>query len=267
MPKISFVMPTKNRGHLIENSIRSVLRQTEKDWELIIVDDHSDPEDKTELVVRKIDDKRIRYVRLPENWGGGIPEARNFGNMLAESPIIAVADSDDISLPKRAELTIKGFEEQGCDVFYGQFDIYHKETGIVRERSADFPVVEFDLEKMKQYDIIPHGSSAYRRELAYQFPYNSFFRRAQDYDLFIRLGRAGKKFYFCKDKIYRYTQHKESVSNGGRAVGYDELLKLNNGWATGDRQEILAKIVGDPYTSYVVFKLSENKRDGIKKLA
>lgn len=71
MPKYSFVIPTKNRSHLIGGAINSILRQTaESDFEIIILD--NDDSDQTSNVVSQFNDSRIRYIRT-----GGIGMAQN----------------------------------------------------------------------------------------------------------------------------------------------------------------------------------------------
>lgn len=91
MKQVSVIIPTYNRGHIIERSIRSVLQQTYQPLEIIVVDDGSD--DNTEEVIREIADSRIVYHKLPENKG--VSYARNKGVELANGEWIAFQDSDD----------------------------------------------------------------------------------------------------------------------------------------------------------------------------
>jgi len=81
-PKISCVMPCRNREQIIGETIQSIIDQTFRDWELVIIDDHSDSEDKTEEVVKGFKDPRIRFYRLDDKYGKAISSARNFGNIL-----------------------------------------------------------------------------------------------------------------------------------------------------------------------------------------
>jgi glycosyltransferase involved in cell wall biosynthesis len=99
MTKISVVIPCRDRDKLIGGAIESLLKQTEQDIEIIIVDDHSKNEDKTAEVIKKIADGRIKYFKLEDQNGKGIAAARNFGNMMAQSDYIATMDSDDICYP------------------------------------------------------------------------------------------------------------------------------------------------------------------------
>ncbi len=91
MDKISVIMPTYNRGDVIERSVRSVLSQTYKNLELIIVDDGST--DNTEQLIHGFGDTRIVYAKQGRNAGAA--HARNTGAGLASGEWIAFQDSDD----------------------------------------------------------------------------------------------------------------------------------------------------------------------------
>ena len=88
---VSVIIPTCNRAHLIGRAVKSVLAQTYRDIEVIIVDDGST--DNTEEVVKSFDDPRIRYVKLDVNKGAAA--ARNAGIRLARGGFVAFQDSDD----------------------------------------------------------------------------------------------------------------------------------------------------------------------------
>lgn len=241
MPKISFVMPTKNRANRIEKSIESIINQSESNWELIVVDDHSDSKDKTEKIVDKFSDNRIKYIRMPEKWSGGIPNARNFGNQFATSPFIAVADSDDMSNRDRAKLTLDAFEKTDADVVFGKYFVFFELEN--KTVTSDIKIENFNPNQLRNKNLISNNSSAYKRELAYQYPYNSFFVMAEDYDFFSRLAKAGKKFYFINRELFTYVVHDSNISGGKSLPDFDNLIKLNRGWENLNRQETLNKIV------------------------
>jgi glycosyltransferase involved in cell wall biosynthesis len=245
MPRISFVMPQRNRGNIIEKSIRSIINQTEKDWELIIVDDHSQKDDKVEEVVRIFNDERIKLIRMPYNCPWGIPSARNFGNMYANSPIIAVADSDDINKPRRCEITLDHFHKDRCDVFFGRYDIYRIEHEELVE--PDFQLSTFNYHSLDNRNPIPHGSSAYTREIAHRFPYNSFFGRGEDYDFFMRLIKEKKRFSYSTETIFTYVKHPGNVTKGGGMDTVDRIIKLNYGIKEVDRSTAVNDYVENVY--------------------
>jgi glycosyltransferase involved in cell wall biosynthesis len=98
MPYFSVILPTYNRAHLLPKAIQSVVDQTLRDWELIIVDDGST--DNTKAVVEKFQDERIRYI-YQENQERSA--ARNNGINQAKGTFICFLDSDDYFLEKKLE--------------------------------------------------------------------------------------------------------------------------------------------------------------------
>ena len=97
-PKVSVIIPTYNRAHLISQAIDSVLQQTFSNLEIIVVDDGSI--DDTEAVVKGYGD-RVRYVWTPN---GGIGHARNVGMQHARGRYFTFLDSDDLLYPYALEL-------------------------------------------------------------------------------------------------------------------------------------------------------------------
>src|SRR5687768_7324152 len=97
-PLVSVVTCTYNRGHLIGETIRSVLAQTWQNFEYIIVDDGST--DNTLLVVESFHDARIRYIPH-ERTGGHLSRLRNVAHNQCKGDFIAYVDSDDLWEPDK----------------------------------------------------------------------------------------------------------------------------------------------------------------------
>ena len=106
-PKVSVIIPTYNRAHLLPRAVKSVLNQTYQGFEIIVVDDGSS--DNTEEVVKEVQrqDKRIRYIKLQKNKGGAA--ARNVGIQASKGEYIAFQDSDDEWFPEKLEKQMKVF--------------------------------------------------------------------------------------------------------------------------------------------------------------
>lgn len=98
LPSVSVVMPVFNAERFVGEAIRSILEQTFRDFELIIIDDGST--DGSEAAIRTFTDPRIRYHHQTNQ---GIARALNTGISMARAPLIARQDADDISLPRRLE--------------------------------------------------------------------------------------------------------------------------------------------------------------------
>lgn len=102
-PKVSVVMALYNTPYCqLKRTVKSILKQTFGDFELIVIDDAST--NPYESFFKSINDSRIKYYRLEKNSGPG--HARNEGIKKALGKYIAIADSDDVYLPKRLELQV-----------------------------------------------------------------------------------------------------------------------------------------------------------------
>ncbi len=112
-PIVSVVIPTYNRAEWLGNTLRSVLKQTFIDFELIVVDDGST--DDTENVVQSF--PRVQYVRLQENRG--VSGARNTGLSRAVGRYICFLDSDDLWCERKLEVQVGWMESNAdCRVCY-----------------------------------------------------------------------------------------------------------------------------------------------------
>lgn len=117
----SILLPTFNRESLLPRAITSVLRQSLKQWELIIIDDGST--DSTQSLVRKYTklDSRIRYL-YQENQGAA--SAKNHGLVHANGKFVAFLDSDDYLKPNHLSSRFEMFKQDpGLDLIYGDAEV------------------------------------------------------------------------------------------------------------------------------------------------
>ena len=103
MVKVSIIIPSYNRAHVIQRSIESALNQTHQDFEIIIVDDGS-TDDTSEVVTPFLRDPRIHYLRHEKNKGQNA--ALNTGIKKSIGDYIAFLDSDDTWVPRKLELQL-----------------------------------------------------------------------------------------------------------------------------------------------------------------
>ena len=98
MSLFSIIIPVYNKGNHIQNTINSVLNQTNQDFEIIVVNDGST--DHSLDVIKSINDKRIKLFTLENK---GVSHARNFGLTKASSEFIAFLDADDLWKPNHLD--------------------------------------------------------------------------------------------------------------------------------------------------------------------
>lgn len=114
--RISVVCPIYNRVHLLSNAIRSILDQTYRDFEMVVVDDGSVNATAIKRIILGFDDRKIRYMRIDHS---GQAIARDTGYKAARGEIMVFQDHDDLSMPDRLEKIVKYFDKYPkTEVFY-----------------------------------------------------------------------------------------------------------------------------------------------------
>jgi glycosyltransferase involved in cell wall biosynthesis len=203
-PAVSVVLPTHNRAPLLGRAIRSVLRQSYGDFELVVVDDGS--ADETAEVVASFDDPRVRYVRLARNAGAGA--ARNVGIKAARGRFLAFQDSDDEWLPSKLAKQMAAFERgpAGLGVVYSDMQrvwgdgttSYFAAPDVLPGRLVGGPA--------RFYQVCDLGvqSTVIRREwLDAAGHFNEELPALEDLEMFIRLSRLCA-FERLREPLVRY---------------------------------------------------------------
>ena len=224
-PTVSVILATYNRENLLPRSIESILNQTFKDFELIIVDDGST--DKTEPLIRRymINDSRIKLIQLKENKG--VSYARNIGIENARGKYIAITDSDDQSLPNRFEKQVRILKEnQTYTALSGHvLDYNHKLT------SHDFlkwdtytPVKNsFDLSFLFS-NTFSNAAAMIRHDFIkeHNIRYDESYIAAEDYDFWKQIILAGGKLLTVYEP-FTFIRYHESNSK----KYYNEMIRVS----------------------------------------
>ena len=104
---VSIIIPTYNRVNLIGETLDSVIGQTYKNWECIIVDDGCT--DNTENVISEFSDSRIKYYKRPFNKKKGASSCRNYGLEIAKGKLIQFLDDDDLLDKNKLAAQVKAY--------------------------------------------------------------------------------------------------------------------------------------------------------------
>lgn len=205
-PDVSVVLPTYNRGNLLPAALDSILNQTYKNFEFIIIDNGSTDNTAALLKSYQQTDKRIKIITLPDNRG--ISAARNLGNAKARGKYIVIMDSDDISLPNRLEKQIRFMEENPKMAAASSWK-KELESGKVWTRSTEEQEMIF---WMHFNNIMGHPETIMRRDFLeeHNITYNERLTSAVDYDLFKQIIFAGGKIGRQPDVILLYRMHMEN---------------------------------------------------------
>ena len=177
----SLILPTRNRAWCISRAITSVLAQTHRNFELIIIDDGST--DGTEQTVAQefsgqLAEGRLKYIRLQENVG--VCNARNIGISYAKNPWIGYVDSDNFVRPYYLSMMANAIiEHSDRDAFYGR---------IVDANNGGTVGRPFSRKDLLENNFIDLGVFVHRKTLIPQFGgFDPHLRRLVDWDLIIRL--------------------------------------------------------------------------------
>lgn len=129
---VSVIIPTYNRSHVLADALQSVREQSYQDFEVIIVDDHSDDNEATKQLVLSLRDERFKYVYLKSNKGpSGV---RNAALPLCTGKLISFLDSDDLWRSRKLEVHT-AILQNNPDVAMVYSDEYVlSETGRVSEK-------------------------------------------------------------------------------------------------------------------------------------
>ncbi len=223
IPLVSVVIPTFNRAHLILKSINSVLQQTYKNIELIIVDDASS--DNTEEVVTNLKDERIRYVKQEKNLGPSV--ARNKGIELANGKFVAFLDSDDQWYPdkieKQVNLLMKSDESVGA-VFCGMEFYDFKTNERIGEHLITVDIKE-NFTKGKYFLTPPMVTIlAYKNILQEIGGFDDRLKANEDTELAIKICKK-YNFALVKEILVKVTRnHKQLMTNNENYISAREII-------------------------------------------
>ena len=206
---ISIIIPTYNRSHTLIPSVDSVLHQTYKNIELIIIDDCST--DDTESVVKSIGDSRIIYFKLNKNSGACV--ARNKGIELAKGEYIAFNDSDDIWLPEKLEKQLKFLDEQKADVTTCMMNVYDENNQLmyIFPESKQIKNEQLSQDSLLEYNCTSTQLLFGKAECFKNNPFDSSMPRFQDWEECLRLSEK-YNFVFQNEILVNTFQQKDSIT-------------------------------------------------------
>lgn len=225
MKKVSIIMPTYNRGYIISNAIKSVLRQIYKNWELIIVDDGST--DDTLSKVSEFVDDRIKYISYEKNRGGNY--ARNLGMKNSTGEYIAFLDSDNEWNSDYLEKQLKCFDEAEVDFVFARALIIHSNYTIV------FPMVsgedlktEEKMIEQSMYESIFDTNVCMLKRIVYECSsgFDEQLKKLQDWEYFFRLLSEQKYRFRFNDEVLCTNYIQEDSIGINNSLYWDSRLYI-----------------------------------------
>lgn len=201
--KITVFTPTYNRGYLLGKLYESLLKQTNTDFEWLIIDDGSN--DNTSNIINKfIDDGKIR-IRYFYQENGGKHRAINKGLDIAEGELFFIVDSDDTLIPTAIELVLEKYKSvENCPEFAGiSFNRGYSEKEIVGKTFSSEFMDCTNLERGKK-KILGDKSEIYRTEILrnIKFPEIEGENFMSEIVLWNEVARQGYKLRWYNEIIY-----------------------------------------------------------------
>lgn len=210
-PLFSVLLTTYNRQQFLARAIRSVLQQRFKNFELIIIDDHSS--DDTPYVVAEFSDNRITYIRQDQNQGVSV--ARNTGIKHAKGEYLCFLDDDDEYLPEFLQ-AIADFLKKRNQPFVGLIwtGIAHVYTvnNIANEKKR-IKTERLDLNNNKNLSFLLHllfsGITIHRTCFECVGVFNPTLKLREDTDLVYRLLAAGLAYASIPEVLIKIYIHEQ----------------------------------------------------------
>ncbi len=209
MPLISVVVPCFDSDEMfLKECISSVVSQSYANWELLIVDGSANSSDTVRKVCESFEDKRIRYIPLPDNLG--IAGNTNSGINEARGEWIAFLDHDD----KLASDALFSYvhavnDDASIDALYCDEDAFTKGDDY---RWPFFKSTALNLDLLYAHNCVTHFLAVKREVLDEVGLSLDDVSGAQDYDLTLRLVGAGKKIAHVPRMLYHWRQHADSTA-------------------------------------------------------
>ena len=218
---VSVIIPTFNRAHLLPRAIDSVLKQTYRHFELIVVDDGSI--DDTASVVAQYSDQ-LRYIRLDNQ---GVSHARNVGVAHAKGDWLAFLDSDDEYLQHRLEWQVNFIEN------HPQISLVHGEEIWIRNGVRVNPHKKHKkfggriFQKCLQRCLISPSAVIVKKDLlSSQGGFDENFVVCEDYDLWLKITARFEVGFIEKPIIVKYGGHQDQLSRKYVAMDYYRVKSM-----------------------------------------
>lgn len=256
LPKISVIMSTYNDSNYIRDAIRSILNQSFRDFEFIIIDDASS--DDTIKIIKEFADSRIRLFLNSENQG--LTKNLNKALTLAMGEYIARMDGDDISHLDRFQKQVEYLDSHPDVYLIGSAVHSFGASDLVWRLPDDSEELKV---RMLLRPVFAHPSFMFRKALVNEgITYDESFRTAQDYDFASRVAEK-YKIGRIQDILLEYRIHQKQIS---RLAGENQISNADR-----VRQRLFdnlgAKLCGEEkliYSEWIVEKKLTNKKAYLK---
>jgi len=225
-PFISVVMSVYNGEKYLAEAIESILNQTYKNFEFIIVNDGS--RDKSIDIIKEYRTKDNRIV-LIDRENKGLPYSLNEGISIAKGKYIARMDADDISLPERFEKQIEYMNAKSLDVCGSYIKLFGENK---KEYIIEYPLHDEDIRfSLLFFSSLAHPTVMFKKEVFDKVKYRVDYKVAQDYQLWCDIVHADFKIGNIPEVLLNYRVHEAQASIAKFKIQQDTAHKIALGYA------------------------------------
>ena len=204
--KVSVIMPAYNDGIFIKDTILSVLNQSHKNIELIVVDDHS--QDDTVEIINSLNDHRIKLIVNSENKGAAY--SRNTALLQATGEYVAFLDGDDRWDEKKIEKQLNFMVKNNYTFTYTNYYSYNYSLKNNSKRITGPQVVT--LKKLLRCDYIGCLTVMYKRDIIPTLQIPIDIKKRNDYAMWLIIAKA-TPCYLLDEYLAFYTENPNGISN------------------------------------------------------
>ena len=206
IPHVSVIMPIYNGGKYLKEALDSILNQTYKDFELILLNDCST--DDSETIIFSYEDSRIVYIK--NNVNLGLIKTLNKGLDVAKGKFIARMDQDDIAISSRFEKQISIFKQYPeIGVCGTWFTCFSEEMS---QRTLQHPENDEDIKiSLLGRSSLGHPTVMMRKSAIADAKYDEDYNSAEDYEFWTRLSRI-TKLHNIPEALLLYRLHNTNMS-------------------------------------------------------
>ncbi len=258
VPRVSVVIPAYNTAQYVGEAVDSVLAQTFRNFEIVVVNDGSPDTEALEKALHPYGE-RIRYVRKPN---GGLSSARNAGIAASQSECIAFLDSDDTWTPEYlvSQLALLEREPTAAAVFPD--GVYFGETLLAGKKFSE--TMPFELGRvtieavLREQSNLSYSCLARRTAIERVGGYDESLRRIEDWDMYLRLLLAGETILINPAPLLRYRRRDGSLSADGlvmRGAALNVLTKIERMIPNGSPLTALARDLRSSWRASIELEL------------
>ena len=222
-PAVSFLIPAKNRPRELKAALASCLAQSIDEWEAVVVDDHSDSAVLKRLV-SGFNDPRLRYSRLAEGKRG-VSAARNQAIGLARSPRLITLDSDDLNHPHRAARCLELLDPDHPQLIYTRVRLFSASSPSGHLK----PVLQpFSAALLEMVNFITNPGTAFTRQAleATGGGFRPNLSLAEDYDVYLRMARAGVSIRAIDEEHVSYRKHPDAATHRRQGELHEAVMNV-----------------------------------------